>query len=275
MFVSHSEIAIEGGRGSLLEAAFRARLGLVDAHDGFLGLELLREVGHRGRYVLVTRWRTREDFRRYVKSEEEILFVGRSAQVAAAALDELIKLARPGVDAGVLYADVIARLLELRSEYYPLALTADVIDTPKPKRYTNPPVGKRLEKNTLITNEVNAISGAQLTQVCQPILLGDIPNEWKPVIKLQKEVYAAGLDLIKPGTAIGALREFVNGFGAKQSMKTLIQMHGCGYGDDGPGYIPTDRAFLEGGYEPTVALAAPSEGLMVKAMAKLLKAKGS
>jgi hypothetical protein len=48
----------------------------------------------------------------------------------------------------------------------------------------------------------------------------------------------------------------------------------AGYGDDGPGYIPTDRAFLEGGYEPTVALAAPSERLMVKAMAKLLKAKG-
>src|SRR5205823_515985 len=33
----------------------------------------------------------------------------------------------------------------------------------------------------------------------------------------------------------------------------------AGYGDDGPGYIPTARAFFEGGYEPTVALAAPSE----------------
>ena len=49
----------------------------------------------------------------------------------------------------------------------------------------------------------------------------------------------------------------------------------AGYGDDGPGYIPTDRAYLEGGYEPTVALAAPSEGLMVKTMAKLLGAKGN
>src|SRR5262249_53397991 len=56
-------------------------------------------------------------FVRYVKSAEEITFVRRSAQIAAAAVDELIKLARPGVDAGVLYADVIARLLELRSEY--------------------------------------------------------------------------------------------------------------------------------------------------------------
>jgi hypothetical protein len=47
----------------------------------------------------------------------------------------------------------------------------------------------------------------------------------------------------------------------------------AGYGDDGPGYVPTAQAYLEGGYEPTVALAAPSEGLMVKAIAKLLRAK--
>ena len=47
----------------------------------------------------------------------------------------------------------------------------------------------------------------------------------------------------------------------------------AGYGDDGPGYIPTNKAYLEGGYEPTVALAAPSEELMGKTTAKLLKAK--
>jgi len=173
-------------------------------------------------------------FVRYVKSEEEIGFVRRSAQIAEAALDELIKLARPGVDAGVLYADIIARLLELRSEYYPLAISVDTIGTPKPKRYTNAPIGRRIEKNALINSDINAVSGAQLTQVCQPILLGDIPSAWKPVIELQKGVYEAGLKLIKPGTTIGALREFVNEFGAKRNMKTLIQMQGCGYGDDGP-----------------------------------------
>ena len=37
---------------------------------------------------------------RYVKSDEEIAFVRESTQVASAGLDELIKLARPGVDAG-------------------------------------------------------------------------------------------------------------------------------------------------------------------------------
>jgi Xaa-Pro aminopeptidase len=173
-------------------------------------------------------------FVRYVKSDEEIAFVRRSTEVATAAVDELIKLARPGTDAGILYADVTARLSELRSEYYPLAITADSIGTPKPKRYTRPPLGKRLEKDALITSEVNAILGAQLTQVCQPILLGAIPSEWKAVIELQKEVYEAGLALLKPGTTIAAIQDSVNGFDAKHAMKIVVQMHGCGYGDDGP-----------------------------------------
>jgi hypothetical protein len=45
----------------------------------------------------------------------------------------------------------------------------------------------------------------------------------------------------------------------------------AGYGDDGPGYIPTDRAFFEGGYEPTVALAAPSEALLSRTIASALR----
>jgi hypothetical protein len=49
----------------------------------------------------------------------------------------------------------------------------------------------------------------------------------------------------------------------------------AGYGDGGPGYIPTAPAYLEGGYEPTVALAAPSEDLLHEKTAKLLKAKAT
>jgi hypothetical protein len=45
-----------------------------------------------------------------------------------------------------------------------------------------------------------------------------------------------------------------------------------GYGDGGPGYIPTDRAFLEGGYEPTVALAAPCEKKLLAALSRVCRA---
>ncbi len=171
---------------------------------------------------------------RAVKSAEELQFVRRSAEVAAAGVDELIKLARPGVDAGIFYSDVLAKMLSLRSEYFPMALTLDAIGTMKPRRYSNPPIGRRLEAGALITSEINAIMGAQLTQVCQPVLLGEVPQAWKAVIALQREVYEAGLQMIKPGVSFGALEEFVTGFGEKRGMKTILQMHGCGYGDDGP-----------------------------------------
>jgi hypothetical protein len=48
----------------------------------------------------------------------------------------------------------------------------------------------------------------------------------------------------------------------------------AGYGDGGPGYIPTARAYFEGGYEPTVALSGPkSERIVQQALAKLLQAE--
>jgi heme oxygenase (mycobilin-producing) len=70
MFVSHSEIQIPAADVEALERAFRERARKVDGHRGFLGLELLREVGNGGRYLLVTRWESREDFRRYMKSDD-------------------------------------------------------------------------------------------------------------------------------------------------------------------------------------------------------------
>jgi hypothetical protein len=46
----------------------------------------------------------------------------------------------------------------------------------------------------------------------------------------------------------------------------------AGYGDGGPGYIPTAAAYLAGGYEPTVALAGPeSEAILQTAIRKLLQ----
>ena len=67
-FVSRSEITVPVPEMGALERAFEARSGLVDGHAGFLGLELLRDIRENGRYVLVTRWRTRSHFTAYMKS---------------------------------------------------------------------------------------------------------------------------------------------------------------------------------------------------------------
>jgi hypothetical protein len=77
------------------------------------------------------------------------------------------------------------------------------------------------------------------------------------------------LNLFLPGEA------FIEYQLAAQKVRPDAVVNVAAYGDDGPGYIPTARAYLEGGYEPTVALAGPgSEEILLKAMRKLLKAEG-
>jgi Xaa-Pro aminopeptidase len=229
----------------------RARIGVVgltggkvthvNATDGVVNHTAFSEVMRR---LPSARFEDATDivgFARYIKSEEEMSFLKQAVTIAEAGIDELIKCARPGVDAAVLYAAVMERMLELRSEYFPLAMTVDPIGATAPTRYTNPPIGRRLEANTLIAGEVNAICGAQFTQECQLILLGRIPDEWRPVIEVQKEVFEAGLEFMKPGTLFGEFIDLINRFGNRRGIKTSIQMHGCGYGDDGPTLGPRSK----------------------------------
>lgn len=234
---------------ALLDAGMeRARIGVVglkggkvthvSATDGVVNHTAFTEVMRRLPKATFHDATDVVGFVRYRKSAEEISFLEQAVSIAEASIDEMIRLARPGLDGALLYAAATERMLELRSEYYPLAMSLDSIDVLTPARYTNPPIGKRLASNTLITNEVNAISGAQLVQESQPILLGRIPDGWQAVIELQKEVFQAGLEFMKPGTAFGDFIDLVNRFGDKRGMKTSVFMHGCGYGDDGPSLSP-------------------------------------
>jgi len=91
--------------------------------------------------------------------------------------------------------------------------------------------------------------------------------------RLERPIDLTCLDLGKAAVLHLPGEPFVEYQLAAQRMRPDAFVCVAGYGDGGPGYIPTDRAYLEGGYEPTVALAAPSEKLLLATMAKVLKAK--
>ena len=179
-------------------------------------------------------------FARYIKGEEEIECLRRATAIAEEGIEEMIRVARPGVDEAVLYGRVTARLMELGSEHYHWALVT-ISTAGKRVRSTEPPIGRRLQAGTLITNEVSATWGGMVAQEDQPVLLGPIPEALKPVIELQREVFEAGLQFMKPGMSFSELIDFVNGFGQKRGMKTLILMHGRGMGNDGPLLTPRAR----------------------------------
>ena len=66
--------------------AFQGRCGLVDAFDGFVELEVWQSDRDAGEMVMVSRWRDREAFRAYMRSDEHAVSHGRIEPDLAAAI---------------------------------------------------------------------------------------------------------------------------------------------------------------------------------------------
>jgi len=173
-------------------------------------------------------------FVRYVKSAEEIDAMKKATEIAEAGIDQLARAARPGADEAPLYAGVMARMLDLGAEYFPFAWTTGSLDGADARRAANPPLGRRLKANTLIQSEMIAVFGTQIAEEDQAILLGKIPDSWKPMIERQREVFNAGLKFLKPGRSCAEVVDFSRSVAEKNGMKTEILLSGRGAGDDGP-----------------------------------------
>lgn len=248
-WVSETRVA-QGGHWSeamakaLLELGLdRARIGVVGLRAGLTShIRAVDGVVIHGPYVNLQRRLPNATFEdgtdvvglvRYVKSAEEIESLRYAAEIAVAGIQEMIQAARPGVAESVLYARVVRRLLELGSEYAPLAIDTGPLG-PRLARFENPPINRILQPGYLITNEVYTTWNGLFAQEIQPILLGTLPDEWKPVVEFQHAIYEAGLHFMKAGTEFEDLVEFITALGARRGMKAWIMLHSRGYGDEGP-----------------------------------------
>lgn len=70
MYVSMSHLRICPERAPELIAAFRDRSGLVEAHTGFVDLQVWQSDRDLGQLVMVSRWRDRACFKAYMKSHD-------------------------------------------------------------------------------------------------------------------------------------------------------------------------------------------------------------
>jgi Xaa-Pro aminopeptidase len=177
---------------------------------------------------------------RAVKSDEELRCMRRAVGIAEAGFDQLIELARPGVDANVLYAAVMERMLELGTEYYDsLAMTIDPIGARGTHRYLNPPIPHVLEPNDLIATEANTLFGGQATQEQQLVVLGPIPDLYKSYVEMQRELFEGSLERLKPGVTFGEIVDYILGYGNDKGVKSLVMIKGPGLGEEGPVGVPT------------------------------------
>src|SRR6478752_3759259 len=90
MYVSVSRLRVAEERVEELVAAFRGRLGAVDAHEGFVDLQVWRSDRDPGEVLMVSRWRDRACFTAYMRSDEH----RTSHDRIPPALRDVIKLER-------------------------------------------------------------------------------------------------------------------------------------------------------------------------------------
>lgn len=90
MYVSMSRLRVAPERRDELIAAFRNRLGAVDAFDGFENLEVWASDRDAEEVLMVSRWRDRAAFTAYMRSDAHRKSHGRIPEQ----LDEAIRLQR-------------------------------------------------------------------------------------------------------------------------------------------------------------------------------------
>jgi len=90
MYVSLSRLRIPEERAPELVSAFRRRAHLVEQADGFVDLQVWQSDSDEGEIVMVSRWRDRDAFKAYMKSESHRISHARIDPP----LDEAIRLER-------------------------------------------------------------------------------------------------------------------------------------------------------------------------------------
>jgi len=68
-FIAINVLSVPAGRGEVLEERFARRAGSVERAEGFERFELLRPVEGTDAYLVYTRWRSREDFAAWTRSQ--------------------------------------------------------------------------------------------------------------------------------------------------------------------------------------------------------------
>ena len=86
-YVSLSRLRVDPGQANRLVAAFRARAHLVDDADGFVDLEVWQSDRDESEVVMVSRWRDREAFASYMRSDAHAVSHARIPSDLQSAID--------------------------------------------------------------------------------------------------------------------------------------------------------------------------------------------
>ena len=170
---------------------------------------------------------------RSVKSEEEIAFIEKAAEIIGFAIEALVKRARPGVPENRLIGEMLKEMVGQGGEPITMLLFgAGGPEVPWAQRVVTT---RPLKAGDLINTEVEGKYGGYIAQALQPISLGPRPNELEKIFAATKIIFERMMKLLRPGVTFGEVVAFYQeevraaGYDPDGAL-----MHGRGLGEDAP-----------------------------------------
>ncbi|TMA07055.1 MAG: aminopeptidase P family protein [Deltaproteobacteria bacterium] len=181
---------------------------------------------------------------RSVKSDEEVAFVEKAADIIGLAIEALVKPARPGVPESHLIGEMLREIVRQGGEPVTMLLFgAGGPEVPWAQRVVTT---RPLKLGDLINTEVEAKYGGYIAQALQPISLGPRPKELEKIFDATKIIFDKMLRLLRPRVTFGEVVAFyqdeVRGAGYEPDGAL---MHGRGLGEDAPMLWGAVRDFPE------------------------------
>lgn len=175
---------------------------------------------------------------RFVKSEEELSFMRAAEVLVEGAIDVLCREARPGVPENIVYARMLASMIEGGGEIPTMILwSAGWPQTPSNQYF---PSARKLARGDMILTECEARWGGYIAQNTQPFFVGGAPELYKRMFELQQEAVAACYDKLRPGATVGDVEKAAVAF-SNRDFECRLLMHARGLGDDSPITIFSSR----------------------------------
>ena len=183
---------------------------------------------------------------RYVKSQEEIDALAKSAEINELAIQAEIEAAKVGVKDWEVWAAMHYAMTRNGSE---LPVHCFWVSGKNPKRTLTRPSMRLLERGDVIINEIEASWIGYRAQAVQPVFVEVIHLVQAELIKVQREIFNRVMENLKPGVTVGELAQLSRRTAESAAPKTGaaagargdLTMHGRGAGDDGPIITPHAR----------------------------------
>ena len=219
-------------------------LGAERARIGIAGLSYATRmpegIVHHGTYIAIRDAFRDADFvdatllmeeAKYVKSAEELDFLQKATDIVELAIDTMVAEARPGVPENVVYARMIATMVEAGGE---LPTMLQWRAAPDPGGLQFQPTSRKLQAGDMISNEIEARFAGYVAQGVQPVVLGKLSAEYAAMFRVQQDALERCYELLRPGHTVADLIDAAAKAGDGTGYRCVVTMHGRGLGDDAP-----------------------------------------